>query len=186
MCKPKSCCGKHHKHYVYNTESMEGVCVRHNDDCTAVCVPQKPDPAKKRVCSKGCNRMLKVAKAKPKPGASTDAGLFDIVVCQVDHRIVCDPWSKHGSKMKKKESPCRTTKWVKPVARCVDFDAGVWNAGPTCMANAANAQTKTKAVLGCAGVASAAMAKIKKQCKPTTKADNTACKPFAESLAEYY
>jgi len=35
-------------------------------------------------------------------------------------------------------------------------------------------------------VASAAMAKIKKQCKPTTKADNTACKPFAESLAEYY
>ena len=40
MCKPKSCCGKHHKHYVYNTESMEGVCVRHNDDCTAVCMPR--------------------------------------------------------------------------------------------------------------------------------------------------
>jgi len=216
MCKPKSCCGKHHKHYVYNTESMEGVCVRHNNDCTAVCVPQKPDPTKKRVCSKGCNRMLKVSKAKPKPGASTDAGLFDIVVCQVDHRIVCDPWSTHGSKMKKKESPCRTTKWVKPVARCVDFDAGVWNAGPTCMANAANApptlaptpaptpstrrrrytwvrrrapkkkKIKPKAVLGCTGVASAAMAKISMQCKPATKTDNTACKPFAESLAEYY
>jgi len=246
MCKPKSCCGKHHKHYVYNTESMEGVCVRHNDDCTAVCVPQKPDPTKKRVCSKGCNRMLKVAKAKPKPSASTDAALFDIVVCQVDHHIVCDAWSKHGSK-KERKSPCRTTKWVKPVARCVDFDAGVWNAGPTCMANAANAaptpaptppptppptsgcvdkmkgsqcgqwnakgycrkghrhyayatkrccktcpkksqkkKTKPKAVLGCAGVASAAITKIKKLCKLATIADNIACKPFAESLAEYY
>jgi len=105
------------------------------------------------------------------------------------------------------------------VARCVDFDAGVWNAGPTCMANAAHANAaptpaptpaptsptrrrryfgitrrrrakkkklKTKMVLGCDGVASAAVTKIKKQCKPTTKADNTACKPFAESLAEYY
>jgi len=30
------------------------------------------------------------------------------------------------------------------------------------------------------------MAKIKKLCRPTTKTDNTDCKPFAESLAEYY
>jgi hypothetical protein len=53
MCKPSSCCGKHHKHYVMNTESMEGVCVRHNDDCTSVCMPRGNEhPHKPRVCSK--------------------------------------------------------------------------------------------------------------------------------------
>ena len=183
MCKPKQCCGKHHKHYVYNTESMEGVCVRHNDDCTAVCVPQKPDPAKRRVCSKGCNRMLKVAKASPKKGASTDAGLFDIVVCQVDHRIVCEPWKARGGGSKKQASPCKTTKWVKPVARCVDFDAGVWNAGPTCIANLAHKGSQVQCP---EKVRKATRTQIQKLCKPATAADASVCRPFRESLAEYY
>ena len=180
MCKPKSCCGKHHKHYVYNTESMEGVCVRHNDDCTAVCAPVKPDPTKTTVCSKGCNRMLKVAKTKPKPGASSDKELFDIVVCQVDHRIVCRPWKRHGGK--KKASPCSTKKWVKPVARCVGFDAAVWNAGPTCIANHAHRDKHPQ----CSGKLRASALKEVKRCRRATKADNVACKSFAESLGEYY
>jgi len=138
MCKPRSCCGKHHKHYVYNTKNMEGVCVRHNDDCTAVCVPRKPDPTQRQVCSKGCNRMLKVPKATVKPGAITDKELFDIVVCQVDHRIVCEAWKLGGMKKRKQSSPCKTTKWVKPVAKCIGFDAKVWNEGATCIANAAH------------------------------------------------
>jgi hypothetical protein len=41
--KAASCCGKRHKHYVYNTESLEGVCVRHDDYCTAVARPQPSD-----------------------------------------------------------------------------------------------------------------------------------------------
>jgi hypothetical protein len=57
--------------------------VRHNDDCTAVCAPREADPNKRRVCSKGCNRKLKVSKLKPKKGATTHADLFDIIVCQV-------------------------------------------------------------------------------------------------------
>merc|ERR1712072_1250007 len=137
MCKPKSCCGEHHKHYVYNTKSMQGVCIRHNDDCTAVCVPRKPDPKQPQVCSKGCNRMLKVPKAKPKGKGITDADLFDIVVCQVDHQIKCDAWST-SSGSKKAKSKCKPKKWVKAVARCLDFDATVWNAGPTCIANHAH------------------------------------------------
>merc|ERR1719421_338761 len=40
FCKPKACCGEHHKHYVLNTDTEEGICIRHNDDCTPVCVPQ--------------------------------------------------------------------------------------------------------------------------------------------------
>merc|ERR1711988_1504308 len=63
FCKPKACCGKHHKHYVINTESLEGVCVRHSDDCTPMCVPRGEDfPDKRRVCCKGCNILMKVAK----------------------------------------------------------------------------------------------------------------------------
>ena len=112
--------------------------MRHNDDCTAVCVPRKPDPTQRQVCSKGCNRMLKVPKATVKPGAITDKELFDIVVCQVNHRIVCEAWKLGGMKKGKQSSPCKTTKWVKPVAKCIGFDAKVWNEGATCIANAAH------------------------------------------------
>jgi len=198
MCKPKSCCGKNHKHYVVNTESMEGVCVRHNDDCTAVCVPQKPDPHKKQVCTKGCNRMLKVAKTKPAEGASTDKSLFDILVCQVDHRIVCDAWKPCLGNGRKSCTPCKTTKWVRPVARCLGFDASVWNEGATCIANAAQqAPTKPtparlvatvapKAILGCRSkVGSTTEAKVK-TCKVATEADKEACVSFATPIAEYY
>ena len=74
----QECCGEGHKHYVVNSESLAGVCVRHNDDCNAVCVPAKQDPTKRRVCTKanltqttlpltrctwkGCNRIVKVPK----------------------------------------------------------------------------------------------------------------------------
>lgn len=37
-----------------NAESLEGVCVRHNDVCTPVCVPRgEGEPWRRRVCSKG-------------------------------------------------------------------------------------------------------------------------------------
>jgi len=60
FCKPKECCGANHKHYVINTMNLEGVCVRHNDDCTSVCMPRGQHPASawlpghapRRVCSK--------------------------------------------------------------------------------------------------------------------------------------
>ena len=179
MCKPKSCCGKHHKHYVYNTESMEGVCVRHNNDCTAVCVPREVDPGKRRICSKGCNRMVKV----PKPasnrteGTLTDAELFDIVVCQVDHHIECEPWGKNNGR-----SPCKTTKWVTPVARCNDFDSAVWNAGATCIANLANEDKHPQ----CSGKLKAATLDKVKRCKRATEQDAKSCEPMALALAEYY
>ena len=127
--------------------------------------------------------MLKVAKARPKKGASTDAELFDIVVCQVDHQIVCEPWKARSGGSKKQTSQCKTTKWVKPVARCVDFDAGVWNAGPTCIANLAHKDTHTQCSIK-ASIKARSM--IKTLCKVATQSDNRACQTFRESLAEYY
>ena len=95
----QECCGEGHKHYVVNSESLAGVCVRHNDDCNAVCVPAQYDPTKKRVCTKatltqttlpltrctwkGCNRILKVPNANATKDETDEAKLFDIVVCQV-------------------------------------------------------------------------------------------------------
>merc|ERR1711924_448336 len=56
LCKPKQCCGPNHKHFVMAAESMQGVCVRHTDQCQPLCIPQantlsKAAPAR-RVCSK--------------------------------------------------------------------------------------------------------------------------------------
>jgi len=147
------------------------VCVRHNNDCQAVCVPRVADPKKKTVCSKGCNRMLRVSKAKPSDG-------FDIVVCQVDHRIVCEPWRK-GSKQS--ASPCKTEKWVKPVARYIDFDADVWNVGATCIANHAHKEKH----MNCPELTAATTKKLQKSRK-ATEADSAACGPLAKALAEYY
>merc|ERR1712216_693925 len=71
-------------------------------------------------------------------GDETDgAKLFDIVVCQVDHRIVCEP-SVGASSSTISKSSCHTKKWVHPVARCDGFKADVWKAGATCIANLAH------------------------------------------------
>ena len=79
------------------------MCVRHNDDCNAVCVPREHDPTKKRVCTKatltqttlpspvawkGCNRIVKVPKVNAAKDETDPAKLFDIVVCQVRSRVL--------------------------------------------------------------------------------------------------
>ena len=100
----QECCDKHHKHYVVNTESMAGVCVRHNDDCDAVCVPAQQDPTKRRVCTKastqiqttlpsctawqGCNRLVKVPNMNAANNETDEAKLFDIAVCQACSHIL--------------------------------------------------------------------------------------------------
>ena len=99
----QECCGEGHKHYVVNSESLAGVCVRHNDDCNAVCVPREQDPTKKRVCTKvtqpnnptphpavwkGCNRIVKVPNTNAMKNETDQAKLFDIVVCQVRSRVL--------------------------------------------------------------------------------------------------
>ena len=87
----------------------------------------------------------------PKANAATNetdvAKLFDIVVCQVDHRIVCEPWAdvsassanaSSGGTSRQSASACQTKKWVMPVAHCNGFKADVWKAGATCIANLAH------------------------------------------------
>jgi len=128
-CKPKECCDRDHKHYVLNTANLEGVCVRHTDDCTPVCVPAadggKDDTLHKRVCSKGCNRILKVLKNKH---AKTEASMYDIIVCQADKQVICLPSVKKG------QNPCTMKASFKARAVC-SFSNPKWNLGGTCISN---------------------------------------------------
>lgn len=134
-CKPAACCGAHHKHFVVNTEALTGVCVRHTDDCTPVCMPRGDnEPAKRRVCSKGCNQLLKVDKdfqGSVPPTTTDESLLYDMVVCQADKRVICDPVNQTSTS---NTTSCQTSSTVKAVARC-DFLADTWNLGGSCIAS---------------------------------------------------
>ncbi len=92
MWNRSGCCGKDHKHFVINSESLEGVCVRHTDDCTPLCVPYGEDhPDKRRVCTSGCNRVFKKRRSVVKRDAATEGSMFDMVACQAEKRVVCEP-----------------------------------------------------------------------------------------------
>jgi hypothetical protein len=111
-----------------------------------------------KVCSKGCNRMLKVQKPKPAASSSaflTDSDLFDIVVCQVDWRIICSP-QKPGI-----TPHCETTKAVQPMARCA-FSNKLWNSGPTCIAHHVHADAHPQCP---PTLAASVPAHIKKSCR---------------------
>ena len=78
-----------------------------------------------KVCSKGCNKMLKVPKPGPTPSGIflTDQDVFDIVVCQVNWRIICaDGLTKEEQLRSNNQGVpprCQTSKSVQPIARCV-------------------------------------------------------------------
>jgi hypothetical protein len=135
-CKPKSCCGEGHKHYVLNSKNLDGVCVRHSDDCTPICIGEGKQ--ERRVCSKGCNQLLKVLKNKD---ATTEGDMFDMYTCQADKRIICDP-VKSSAKNSKKNSyglTCRAEATFKARAVC-SFSNKLWNLGATCIANHATGE----------------------------------------------
>jgi len=145
FCKPKACCGEKHKHYVVNSESLEGVCVRHSDDCTPVCVPRgNSEPWRQRVCSKGCNQQIKVdktGKLGPTHGSdNSQTDGFELVVCQADKRIVCEGDKSRHDRLGEATSAgqdsrsCTQEKEVVPVAIC-NFTVPLWNLGGTCISN---------------------------------------------------
>jgi len=170
---------------------MEGICVPHNDDCSALCVPRIPDPAKRRVCSKGCNVMVKTPShtagtvAKGASDEATEQALNDIVVCQVDRRIVCQAWSKRG---RKKASRCSTNKSVVAIARC-SFTSAIWTAGATCITQIAHGEKDPNCPVGT--TQSTKKKGIKKKCfalnnKEARAKSQSACQNLATALAEYY
>lgn len=74
FCKPRTCCGPHHKHFIIDPDKMQGVCVRHTNDCTPLCSTSKQTG--KQVCSKGCNNLVKDMNTK-------------LSICQANKLVVC-------------------------------------------------------------------------------------------------
>merc|ERR1712080_434633 len=65
-------------------------------------------------------------KENPIKGSKNEVDLFDILVCQADKRVVCDPRT-YATRT------CRTKSESKAIARC-DFSNALWLQGPTCIA----------------------------------------------------
>jgi len=195
-CKPKACCGEGHKHYVLNTENLEGVCVRHSDDCTPVCVPHgSDDPTLRRVCTKGCNRILKALKNK---NAKTESQMYDIVTCQADKQVICEPaggastggngrqedlgeWDqtesgRRGGAMA--PNPCRASSSFKAGAVC-PFSTDLWNLGPTCIVNHVEGEKHPQ----CPDqVSEKVIATIKKSCRAATEEEDRKCSRLGMSF----
>jgi len=160
LCKPKECCGEGHKHFIIDSTSMNGVCLRHTDDCKAHCVTNSRG---KQVCSKGCNDLIKTA-SRPKMqgllgemmGQPKSAGnVFNIVVCQAEKLVECAPApskAKLDASMPaeyavvraptKAEKQCTQQKKVACKAVCPDMDdtagAIIWTAGGSCVLDVLN------------------------------------------------
>jgi len=121
---------------------MMGVCVRHTDDCTPVCVPVgSDDPNVKKVCTKGCNRLLKVLKDK---NAKTEDGMYNMIVCTADKQVSCEPVGQGATGGQRlgdsrtvqagAKNSCQTKATFKAKALCT-FSSGDWNLGATCISN---------------------------------------------------
>ena len=89
------------------------------------------NPEKQRVCSKGCNQLVKVSKITSEVTLSSatinEAHMFSLVVCQANKQVVCN--GRTGD-----QSVCSQQKTVAPVALC-NFTVSLWNIGGTCIAN---------------------------------------------------
>jgi len=176
FCKPSSCCGPHHKHFVINTESFEGVCVRHTNDCTPLCMPRDTTPDFKgvTVCSKGCNQLRKFA-TKPPAGKtkeeSAESDLSSLVVCQSDKRVTCDPKKPNAL-----GHICQVQKSITASAIC-KFDSDLWNLGGTCLSNHVHA-LKTKI---CPPASSEVITRIQKMCRKPKACGKKSCSKEAKS-----
>jgi len=173
-CKPKACCGKGHKHYVLNSKNLEGVCVRHSDDCTPVCIPlgNSDDPKVRRVCTKGCNRLLK---SLNNIEAKVESEMYNIVTCQADKQVICDPLPGLSVGLSvedpKYRSSCKVYATFQAKAVC-PFSPELWNLGATCITNHVEGETYPQCP---DGVSKEIVDSIKSKCREASEEDDEKC-----------
>jgi len=157
-CKPRSCCGPDHKHFVADPDSMAGVCVRHTDDCTPHCATSAQTG--RSVCSKGCNNIVRLMASSGKHGrdlgaalgAGSGAGI--IAVCQAEKVVDCPTGNQCQDKCDKHMEAdialfhnlpgqvirrCKMQKKIECKAMCSSLSANevakLHNLGSTCITN---------------------------------------------------
>ena len=134
-----------------------------------MCVPIGSDyPIARRVCTKGCNRLLKAIRNKR---GKTESEIYDLVACQADKQVICDPAKSGGGDTSGKQgwaNTCRVSSTFVALAVC-SFDAELWNLGATCISNHVQGNEHPQCPDG------ANVALIKKfKCRAATNAANTA------------
>jgi len=153
LCKPRECCGPGHQHFIIDSESQNGVCIKPTDDCKAHCVTNpllvNGERRSETMCTKGCNDIIKV------PGLLDVAGiqLSDIVICQALKTVTCTTpegnqaistpsnrrglLSISGGGIAEPIKICSSKKDVTCQGVCPDLSeadaAEVWGSGPTCV-----------------------------------------------------
>jgi len=122
------------------------------------------DPKVRRVCTKGCNRLLKSLKNKD---ATVESEMYDIVTCQADKQVICDPGGGGGES----GSSCEMSSTFKAQAVC-SFSPELWNLGATCITN----HVEDEKYPQCPdGVSEKIVASIKSKCREASEEDVQKC-----------
>jgi len=119
------------------------------------------DPKERRICSKGCNRLLKTLKD---PNAKVEKDMFDIITCQANKRIICDPAGKS-------RSSCKMTSSFAAMAIC-PFSSELWNLGATCISNHVEGEKYPQCP---DGTSKETIVRIKAACKEASQGDDAKC-----------
>ena len=93
--------------------------------------------------------------------------MFNIVACQADKRVTCEP-----SKKKAIKAPCKTTATFKARAVC-SFTPALWNLGATCIVNHVHKDKYPQCPDG--ALHKPAIQAIKSACRAPKKSDNQLC-----------
>jgi len=97
LCKPRECCDEKHAHFVIDQSSLNGVCMKHSDECAPHCISYHnlDKNTQEHICTKGCNQLIKLAIPREfldistlKPGEELKPK-FDVIICQAEKMVTC-------------------------------------------------------------------------------------------------
>ena len=99
-------------------------------------MPHEDNAKKTRVCTKGCNQLVKLGKDLSnidikKLAANDQGALFDMAICQSEKRVACSAMKKSYAEVGEL-TDCEVDKWIEPVVIC-EFHLALWDLGATCI-----------------------------------------------------
>jgi len=127
-----------------------------------VCVPFGSDnPKERRICTKGCNRLIKSLKNKE---AMEEREMYDILTCQADKQVICNPSGESGSS-------CEMESSFKAQAIC-PFSSHLWNLGATCITHHVEGEKYPQCP---SGTSQTDIDRIKASCRKASEENDMKC-----------
>lgn len=141
---------------MYDQNSGSGMCIKPTDKCSSHCIHLKPMQSCmmselkhmcNKVCTMGCNRLVKIDSPLPSGIQLTDGAkkvpTFDVVICQGVKKVQCAarkimPVGPEGKALS--TNLCSSKKEVQPLAVCPELDefkvSVIYGAGASCALDA--------------------------------------------------